>query len=348
MNLNWGFRRFGLRQASTDFQQHVRGWCLAMPRLKLGVADTSAILLPHGSREDRRYAYRDSLYRRFDPASDVAINEEGALIWTTAKNRLTDDLEALMLGRKEDETRSVIAQTPKQHHFQSPKKKRALFTFGVGTHGEYLNITRDSLHSYASAHRMDFFDTPWFTDDRPPSWWKLKTALQMFEAGYEELLWVDADCVAVDHSEDIFDGLPADCHFGVVIHRRKRFRWKRQIEFLPNCGLMALRPGCRAMFEHAYTRLECIHHPWWEQAAIMGMLENPPQAPSKFPDETVRTRNPWWQGVHELDFRFNAWPVDMRYRGSTVHVFRHAAGMTNRAEVLRRWTEEGCAVTVKG
>lgn len=219
--------------------------------------------------------------------------------------------------------------------------RRALFTFGFGPAAAWLDITRPSMQAYAQAQGAEFIQQPsgHGREDRPHSWWKIPVALDLFAWGFDELLWVDADCVVMRTDENPFDYMAADASLGLVVHKRICQPGDKLSE-IPNCGVLALRRGCIPLLEHAWTRIEYVNHPWWEQASIMSMLGVWPRSPCVMPSVAAREKNPWWRYVSLLPPTFNAWPDDPRY-GELDAVVRHAAGIKEgRADVLRKWEKE--------
>lgn len=224
--------------------------------------------------------------------------------------------------------------------------KRALFTFGEGAASEWLNITRPSLQDYAAAQAWDFYDQPiehatMPLAGRPESWWKLSTALSLFDSGYTDILWVDADCVAFDPTFDVWPHVPADKPFGVVIHKRPHFG---KLLDIPNCGVLALRPAGVPFLRAAWEQTQFIRNPWWEQASICSLLGMRTSFPCYLPDEETRAKNPWWQYVAFLPPIMNLWPSDGRWQELvSSSVIRHAAGVKpaeNRTALLRQWASE--------
>ena len=81
------------------------------------------------------------------------------------------------------------------------------------------------------------------------------------------MLWIDADAVIVDGSEDVADALAPDTQLALVPHRRDD-------ELIPNTGVMVWRSGefARSLLDRMWAAQKYIDHPWWENAALLDAL----------------------------------------------------------------------------
>jgi len=229
--------------------------------------------------------------------------------------------------------------------------KRALFTLGVGTHVELLKLVRANFQEYAKCHQLDFFDSPLGVTtkeqrDRAPSWWKIPGCLELFRQGYEEVHWLDCDCVIMQPRLTMLDELPQNKSFGIVVHQFRQAKWQKSPYqmYIPNAGNLVLRPASRPLLEAMWTA--DTTHRWWEQASLMKLLQMPQDGIPELPTAKVKATNPWWDFLQEIPFKYNAFPPDCRYHDSVTqhsrHIIRHAAGMKlpDRVKIMQQWLTE--------
>jgi hypothetical protein len=141
---------------------------------------------------------------------------------------------------------------------------KALCSIGSGPHEALLEISRATFAAYAQRHGYELITSTESDPRRPPAWAKvpmLREALDSFEL----VLWIDADAVIVDGSEDIAGELDPERFLGLVRHGGLQ---------VPNTGVMLLRAGDRArdLLDQTWRATRLIHHPWWENAALLEAL----------------------------------------------------------------------------
>lgn len=133
-------------------------------------------------------------------------------------------------------------------------------------------FTVPSMRRYAERHGMDFACFVDFKIDRPPAWAKIYLTEQMFDQGYDYVLWVDADAYFRRTDDDIRHEIDADHD---IYFFRERLHGPDSPQDGPlNSGLYVMRnsPLTRQLLARSEARVEFIHHAWWEQAAIMAEL----------------------------------------------------------------------------
>lgn len=201
---------------------------------------------------------------------------------------------------------------------------RALVTFGTGTHADLLSVALPSFQAYAARHGYELLIADMPASDRPPSWLKvaaLSSALERFS----EVLWLDADVVVVDDSEDIAVAVPASCWQGLAMHAGTSDGEH------PNHGVWLVRRSMRATLRMIWSMTQYLHHPWWEQAASLELLGYDPSSrpvritgPSALRDRTAFLGSEW-----------NCLPS-----ANVAHPrFMHAAGQPNRIDLMKRWAD---------
>ena len=141
---------------------------------------------------------------------------------------------------------------------------KALCSIGSGPHEALLEISRPTFAAYAERHGYELITSTDSDPRRPPAWAKVPMLREALES-FELVLWIDADAVIVDGSADIADELKADRFLGLVRHG--------ELE-VPNTGVMLWRSGepARELLDRAWNATRFIHHPWWENAALLDAL----------------------------------------------------------------------------
>lgn len=204
-------------------------------------------------------------------------------------------------------------------------RRRVLTTFGFGEHARFLGVSLPTFARYAAEHGYDLFvpQASFFEgrgEGRAASWLKIPLLRSLFSAGYEEVLWLDADAVVRRFDRDIF----ADCTnapLHMVVH-------ETEDGSVPNCGVWCVRstfwPYLQSVWKQNGSRRDAG---WWEQAAVISVLGGDPDAAKvSVPSGWLWGRLPYEWNPHALDPR--GVPQDCR--------FFHATMVHDRALAMRR------------
>ncbi len=159
-----------------------------------------------------------------------------------------------------------------------------------------------SLHLYAARHGHSVHAECAPPGDRPPAWRKIEVISSLLDRGHDAVLWVDADAVILRSDADILAELRPGKDLYLVQHLTPQFPDLP----VPISGVMLIRGSdwSRELLRRIWERTEYLHHPWWENAALIaimgyrGLLGDEPHAP----DPEVMAR------VHFLDEAWNAIP----------------------------------------
>jgi hypothetical protein len=141
---------------------------------------------------------------------------------------------------------------------------KALCSIGSGPHQALLEISRPTFEAYARRHGYDLITSTESDPARPPAWSKvpmIRGALESFEL----VLWIDADAVIVDGRDDIAALLEPERSLALVRHGELQ---------VPNTGVMVWRAGdqARELLDRTWNATRYLHHPWWENAALLDAL----------------------------------------------------------------------------
>jgi hypothetical protein len=218
---------------------------------------------------------------------------------------------------------------------------KALCTFALGPQAPLQAIALPSLGRYAARHGYTLFapSADWlaarvrpesrFSPDaagpRPASWLKLPLLHWLLaDAGFDAALWVDADVVMADASEDIADAAGRTCWQALVYH-------DVDVGEVPNCGVWWLAAAMAPVLPALWAMAGHRDHGWWEQAAMIELLGGDPNSGAVKTGGTplaARTaRLPYDWNPHARDRR--GLPPDAR--------FLHATTLPDRAAAMRAW-----------
>lgn len=199
---------------------------------------------------------------------------------------------------------------------------KALVTVAEGGHAEYLAIAQPSLEVFADRHGYTLLQVKDVETTRPASWWKIPGLIAALNT-YDEALFVGADFVCVDPSEDL--DVPAEAWQALVAHRTGDGE-------VPNADFWYLRQPMLPILTTLWGKWEYTNHGWWEQAALMDMMgyKDRPSLhvePTELYDHTYFLDAGW--NVHTWDRQPGEHPR-----------FRHATMWPDRAAIMREWAAE--------
>jgi hypothetical protein len=144
--------------------------------------------------------------------------------------------------------------------------KTLILTGWIGAaHTAMAEHTAPLMQAYANRHGHDFSALILEGGDRPASWNKLPALYAALET-YDAVAWIDADVVIAWPGSDIIAELqPGTCQ-AVVEHLTECGR-------VPNCGVWVVSKEMQPTLQQAWDDGSAfVHHPWWEQAAIMRLM----------------------------------------------------------------------------
>jgi hypothetical protein len=144
--------------------------------------------------------------------------------------------------------------------------RKALCSIGAGPHEALLAVSEPTFRAYAGRHGYEVITSTAAPPERPPAWAKVPLIRDTLE-NYDLVLWIDADAVIVDGTEDIVAALGPDAQLALVRHRREGV-------LIPNTGVMVWRSGdfSRGLLDRVWASTRFIDHPWWENAALLDAL----------------------------------------------------------------------------
>jgi hypothetical protein len=176
---------------------------------------------------------------------------------------------------------------------------RALCSIGAGPHAALLDVSEPTFRAYADRHGYELITARDADPARPPAWAKVAMLREVLER-FDLAVWIDADAVIVDGRRDIAGDLASDKQLGLVSHGD-----------VPNTGVMVWRAGefARSLLAEMWANTRRIHHPWWENAALLDALGHPVPSFGRFSRLVPRRRAPgpsrWSDGVQFLAPEWN-------------------------------------------
>lgn len=200
--------------------------------------------------------------------------------------------------------------------------KKALLTIASGKDYEQLaNLVLPRLHAYGNLHGYELIvlrDTE--QNGRPGAWAKIPALLDHL-GRYEIVLWIDIDVLILEVELDVGGEFREDADIGLVFHNA-------EYGDLPNTGVMLVRNTIASVtfFQHIWEQSDLVHHPWWENAAVIRLLGyHHPSIPTK-----EDTPNIAGLKVQRLPRTWNEISLSNFYRAR----FLHLAGFRNDLRFL--------------
>lgn len=187
--------------------------------------------------------------------------------------------------------------------------KRAVISGFSGTEWSYLaKKTWPLMEQYAYRCHASFSGVSLRQTGRPPAWGKL-TAIAAGLAENDEVLWLDADVSVETATKNVFDEIADGVSSGMCLlddsDGRGHFNtgvWLVRRKFMPHIVSAAMMD-------------EFVNHRWWEQAAVIAVIEKE-QVP-----------------VQRLQDMWNVWSGSGDVQNPQ---FRHACGLGS-VESRIRW-----------
>jgi hypothetical protein len=221
--------------------------------------------------------------------------------------------------------------------------KKALVSFAVGPHVEFLDIARPSFKAFADRHGYDYFEPSKIDPVRPAPWYKIKALLSLLKGGYDVVVFLGADTVIVDGRDDILQGL----HFDDILTMGDKIEdgsyspgaWQAMVRHatgdgdVPNDDVWICTKLMIPWLEKVWTNTKWMHHGWWEQAALLDLMGYQVEQPTHLIAPTELYDNTAW-----LD---RSWNVHIWDRIKTPHPrIQHATMWPDRPAIMRVWAKE--------
>lgn len=144
----------------------------------------------------------------------------------------------------------------------------AVVTMAIGdAYEKQVAAGIENKRLYCEKYGYDFINSnEWLDLSRPIPWSKIKLLQETLKQNnYKWVFWTDADALFMNHGvrlEDIID----DKYDFMITYDMHSF----------NSGNFLLKNSewSKQFLEKIYSYTECIHHPWWENQAIVLELQN--------------------------------------------------------------------------
>jgi len=133
------------------------------------------------------------------------------------------------------------------------------------------DVTWPTQERYADSISADFvvLRTPPPYHRRPESWAKLVVIADALSE-YDEVLWLDADVVAVGFGRSVFEEVPEPASIAAVLLQDAPDASTRHF----NMGVMVAKRSGLATIVQAAFQDDLRDHKWWEQAAIIRVCDD--------------------------------------------------------------------------
>lgn len=198
---------------------------------------------------------------------------------------------------------------------------RTIATIGAGAMGAVLEQALRTFRPYAELHGYDLHIGDGESGGRPPAWGKVLLLQDLLER-YDEVLWLDADLVILDASEDIASLVDRDS-FQALVEQISDHKGV-------NCGVWFLR-SCertKSFLASVWAMTQYIDDPSWENGAVLDLLGY------DLHGRASRQPSPWVSGTQTLPQEWNMLVFEHGIRADPARVRHYAATTNDRRE---RW-----------
>ena len=153
------------------------------------------------------------------------------------------------------------------------------------------------MRRYAEVMDMDYAGYELGITELPPSWEKILLLSNKLDAGYQGVLWVDADAEFLRFDEDIRTLAGPGWNW---VHNRYAEGCGVPWPCVPCAGVVAVTPEANETLDILWgMRHEYANAPWWEQSAALDLFGWDPV--------TGELRDP--EGQHALPDRWDVTPT---------------------------------------
>jgi ADP-heptose:LPS heptosyltransferase len=156
----------------------------------------------------------------------------------------------------------------------SKSSRVALVQQASGPYVEMLSLTHDWHAQYAARHALTFLSVRGPVQfERSPVWDKIQLIRMQLAAGYDLVVWLDADTLVVNPAADVRGALSNGAPIAMCRHPlpwgEQPWHWNAGVVFVRNTN------ASRWFFDEVWRREGCTHS-WQEQARINELsLEHP-------------------------------------------------------------------------
>lgn len=149
---------------------------------------------------------------------------------------------------------------------QTSANRKVLVTLAAGKYLQLLDMSRITFIDYAKKWDYDFVEVKESWDEsRPYAWTKLLAIRDLLDK-YDFVFYVDSDALILRDDIDVATIAHTDFAWPVgPVNGR----------ICPSAGIMAIRSSesSKKLFDLAYRQNDLIYNGWWEQAALMRILQ---------------------------------------------------------------------------
>lgn len=177
--------------------------------------------------------------------------------------------ELARLMRRKPPSRGAVEQAKPRKKTRANKSQFAIATLytpdiaDLGSRTSAIMTRYARRHGYQSVVAGESLDA-----SRHPAWSKL-LLIERFLVDHPScawLMWIDADAVIMDPARRLEDLVDESLDF-IIAKDRSTLAINTGVFFLRNC------PAALELLRLAYTKVEYLCHPWWEQPAVAEAME---------------------------------------------------------------------------
>ncbi len=143
------------------------------------------------------------------------------------------------------------------------------------------NKTKETFKKYAEIQGYNFQNITMPSTGRPPAWNKIRILMdEMIKKEFEFLMWIDADAFFNNYNIDIANEIEQEKEIYMVkhyceVHKGSIYQNTKLTILRINTGVLLMKNSEHNLkfLQKVWDKKEYINHQWWEQAAIMDLMD---------------------------------------------------------------------------
>tara|TARA_B100001175_G_scaffold315109_1_gene325940 strand:- start:912 stop:1724 length:813 start_codon:yes stop_codon:yes gene_type:complete len=147
-------------------------------------------------------------------------------------------------------------------------------------YSEVGNKTKETFKKYAEIQGYNFENITMPNSGRPPAWNKIRILMdEMIKKEFEFLMWIDADAFFNNYDIDIANEIEQEKEIYMVkhyceVHKGSIYQNTKLTILRINTGVLLMKNSEHNLkfLQKVWDKKEYINHQWWEQAAIMDVM----------------------------------------------------------------------------
>lgn len=199
---------------------------------------------------------------------------------------------------------------------------KAIVSIGAGNlHKQLLDIAFPSFQAFSKKWGWDIYRCDEVSKSRPAPWYKVQALLDLLPT-YDEVLFLGADTLIIDGSNDL---------------TAPDIAWQALVEhhtgdgYVPNTDVWLCRVEMISVLEQIWKMDQWLMHGWWEQAALLELMGYKVHQPTRLLGKPTEL----YDRTYFLSHSWNAHKWD---QPQPDHIFiQHSTMYPDRVAIMKEW-----------